>query len=103
MAGTRSPPEGRATAIETIHAALDAGINYIDTAPGYGNGNSESIIGEAVQARRDRTLGGVLNSHAGWPHCPSAGRRKPPPGAGRGGDRGRTMRSCAGSRRPSEN
>ncbi len=46
-------PEGRATAIETIHAALDAGINYFDTAPGYGNGNSESIIGEAIQARRD--------------------------------------------------
>jgi len=47
-------PDGRATAIATIHAALEAGINYIDTAPGYGEGNSESIIGEATQGRRDR-------------------------------------------------
>jgi aryl-alcohol dehydrogenase-like predicted oxidoreductase len=38
----------------TIHAALAAGINYIDTAPSYGNGNSESIIGEALQGRRHR-------------------------------------------------
>lgn len=46
-------PEGRATAIRTIHAALDAGINYIDTAPSYGKGNSESIIGEATARRRE--------------------------------------------------
>jgi aryl-alcohol dehydrogenase-like predicted oxidoreductase len=46
-------PQGRATAIATIRAALDAGITYIDTAPGYGDGNSESIIGEATQGRRD--------------------------------------------------
>jgi aryl-alcohol dehydrogenase-like predicted oxidoreductase len=44
--------EGRATAISTVHAALDAGINYIDTAPSYGDGNSEGIVGEAVERRR---------------------------------------------------
>ena len=32
------------------------GINYIDTAPGYGDGNSESIIGEATQGRRDQFI-----------------------------------------------
>jgi len=47
---------GRATAIETVRAALAAGINYIDTAPGYGNGNSESIIGEALHGRRDQVV-----------------------------------------------
>jgi len=47
-------PAGRTTAVRTIHAALDAGINYIDTAPSYGQGNSESIIGEATQGQRDR-------------------------------------------------
>jgi len=46
-------PEGRAMAVGTIHAALNAGINYVDTAPGYGNGNSESIIGEALRGRTD--------------------------------------------------
>ncbi|TVY02919.1 aldo/keto reductase [Paenibacillus cremeus] len=45
-------PEGRAEAIHTIHTALDAGINYIDTAPSYGNGHSESIIGEVMKSRR---------------------------------------------------
>ncbi|MCB0185654.1 MAG: aldo/keto reductase [Caldilineaceae bacterium] len=45
-------PAGRQTAIATVHAALDAGINYIDTAPSYGDGNSESIIGEATHQRR---------------------------------------------------
>ncbi len=44
---------GRSQAIETVHAALDAGINLIDTAPGYGDGNSEAIIGEALAGRRE--------------------------------------------------
>jgi aryl-alcohol dehydrogenase-like predicted oxidoreductase len=44
---------GRNGAIATIHAALDAGINYLDTAPGYGDGHSESIVGEVMKTRRD--------------------------------------------------
>lgn len=47
---------GRTQAIETIHAALDAGINLVDTAPGYGDGNSESIIGVALRGRRDAVV-----------------------------------------------
>ena len=42
-------PEGRATAIGTIRHGLERGINYFDTAPGYGDGNSESIFGEALE------------------------------------------------------
>lgn len=57
-------PTGRQTAIATVHAALDAGINYIDTAPSYGDGNSESIIGEATEQRRDEfTLATKVNYH----------------------------------------
>ena len=37
---------------EAILAALDEGITYFDTAPGYGTGLSESIIGEATKGRR---------------------------------------------------
>jgi aryl-alcohol dehydrogenase-like predicted oxidoreductase len=44
--------EGRRTAIATINRALDSGINYIDTAPAYGNGNSEVLIGEVMKTRR---------------------------------------------------
>lgn len=45
--------EGRMTALETINKVLDMGINYIDTAPGYGSGYSESLIGEVLENRRD--------------------------------------------------
>jgi aryl-alcohol dehydrogenase-like predicted oxidoreductase len=44
--------EGRREAIATVHAALDAGITVVDTAPSYGGGNSESIVGEATDKRR---------------------------------------------------
>ncbi len=42
--------------IATIHAALDAGINLIDTAPGYGNGRAEEVIGKAIKQRRDEVV-----------------------------------------------
>jgi len=45
-------PDGRKEAVRTVRTALDLGINYIDTAAGYGDGHSESIIGEAVAGRR---------------------------------------------------
>jgi aryl-alcohol dehydrogenase-like predicted oxidoreductase len=40
--------------IRTIHAALDHGINLIDTAPIYGYGRSEQIVGEALRQRGRR-------------------------------------------------
>jgi aryl-alcohol dehydrogenase-like predicted oxidoreductase len=41
-----------AEAVRIVHAALDAGVNLIDTAPGYANGDSESNIGRALTGRR---------------------------------------------------
>lgn len=41
------PDEGKA--VDTIVAAVDAGINMIDTAPGYNFGNSERIVGKALK------------------------------------------------------
>jgi len=38
--------------IATIHQALDQGINLIDTAPVYGLGHAEKIVGKAIQGRR---------------------------------------------------
>jgi aryl-alcohol dehydrogenase-like predicted oxidoreductase len=55
--------DGRRDAVSTIHRALDRGINYIDTAPGYGDGHSEAIIGEAMRSRRDQC---VLATKVGW-------------------------------------
>ena len=44
--------------IRTIHAALDQGINLIDTAPVYGFGRSEEIVGEALRqlGRRESVI-----------------------------------------------
>jgi aryl-alcohol dehydrogenase-like predicted oxidoreductase len=45
-------------AIRTIHAALDLGVSLIDTAPAYGFGRAEEIVGKAlaVGGRRERVL-----------------------------------------------
>jgi aryl-alcohol dehydrogenase-like predicted oxidoreductase len=47
-----------AESIRTIHAAIDRGITLIDTAPVYGFGRSEEIVGKALAAdgRRNRVL-----------------------------------------------
>ena len=45
-----------AEAIRTIHEALDRGITLIDTAPVYGFGRSEEIVGKALAGMRGRAL-----------------------------------------------
>jgi aryl-alcohol dehydrogenase-like predicted oxidoreductase len=40
--------EGRRAAVATVHRAIERGITYVDTAPGYGDGHSEAIFGEAL-------------------------------------------------------
>lgn len=42
--------------LRTLSAALDAGINLIDTAPAYGWGHSERLVGKAVAGRRDDVI-----------------------------------------------
>ena len=42
--------------IDAIHAALDAGVDLIDTAAIYGFGLSERIVGRAIRDRRDRVV-----------------------------------------------
>jgi len=40
--------------IEAIHAALDAGVNWIDTAAVYGLGHSEAVVARALEGRSNR-------------------------------------------------
>jgi aryl-alcohol dehydrogenase-like predicted oxidoreductase len=47
-------PQDDQKSIDAIRAGLDLGINWIDTAAAYGLGHSETIVGRAVQGRRDR-------------------------------------------------
>jgi aryl-alcohol dehydrogenase-like predicted oxidoreductase len=39
-----------------VHAALDGGINLVDTADMYSDGESETIVGEALKGRRDEVI-----------------------------------------------
>jgi aryl-alcohol dehydrogenase-like predicted oxidoreductase len=42
--------------IRAIHAAVELGVNFFDTAQAYGVGHSESIIGKALKGRRDKVV-----------------------------------------------
>ena len=45
--------QDQADSVRVIHAALDAGINFVDTADVYSGGVSEEIVGQALRGRRD--------------------------------------------------
>lgn len=45
-----------AESISAIHSSLDAGITLIDTAPAYGLGRAEEIVGKALEGRRERAV-----------------------------------------------
>lgn len=56
--------------INAVHAALDEGITLLDTAPIYGFGHSEIVVGKAIADRRDRVVlatkcGMVINAPGG--------------------------------------
>jgi aryl-alcohol dehydrogenase-like predicted oxidoreductase len=44
-------PQDESESIRTIHTALDLGVNWIDTAPFYGWGRAEEIVGRALRGR----------------------------------------------------
>lgn len=46
----------KATSLRLIHAALDQGLRYFDTAPPYGLGASESVLGEALKGRQETVI-----------------------------------------------
>jgi aryl-alcohol dehydrogenase-like predicted oxidoreductase len=49
-------PQDDTSSVATIHRALDLGINWIDTAPAYGLGHSEEIVGKAIRDRGDDVI-----------------------------------------------
>ena len=42
--------------IKAIQAAMDAGVSMIDTAPAYGWGHSEEVVGKAIKGHRDKVI-----------------------------------------------
>src|SRR5262249_41012073 len=55
MSGMYGPTD-ETESIATIHAALDAGVNLLDTGDYYGAGHNELLIGRALRDRRDKAL-----------------------------------------------
>ena len=49
--------------LNTIDAALDAGITFFDTSDAYGAGHSEELLGKAMQGRRDKF---IVATKIGW-------------------------------------
>ncbi len=49
-------PSDESESIATIHAALDRGVNLLDTGDFYGLGHNEMLIGRALRDRRDQAL-----------------------------------------------
>jgi len=41
----------RAESIRTVHKAIDSGINFLDVAPSYGQGEAETVVGETFKGR----------------------------------------------------
>lgn len=69
-------------AVDAIHAALDRGVSWIDTAPFYGWGHAEQLVGQALQGRRQQVLiftkcGTVPDGRGGWAesHTPASIRQ----------------------------
>ena len=64
MGGARYGPSDDQDAGRTIGAALDAGITCFDSAPSYGNGHAEELLGQGLQGHRDEavivTKGGLI-------------------------------------------
>jgi myo-inositol catabolism protein IolS len=48
--------QDQADSIAAIHASLDHGVNTFDTAPAYGKGYSEQLLGQALAGRRDSAV-----------------------------------------------
>ncbi len=55
------------TSTEMVAKALDAGINFFDTADGYGDGDSEIFLGRALGAKRS---GVIITTKVGFPTGP---------------------------------
>ncbi len=54
--GSAWGPTDDNVSIQTIHAALDQGINFLDTAEGYEKGHSERVVGRGLQGHRERAI-----------------------------------------------
>ena len=85
-------------AIRIIHRALDAGINFVDTADVYSAGESEEITGKALKGRRDDVILATKCHFSVGGGAPSARTERPRPNTS-GSSRRHIMKACDDSLR----
>jgi myo-inositol catabolism protein IolS len=54
--GSNWGPQNEQDSLDALDASLDAGVNFFDTAPLYGKGYSEELVGRAFKGRRNRVV-----------------------------------------------
>jgi len=64
-------PQDEKVAVKTIQTAIEIGVNWIDTAPFYGWGRAEQIVGKAIKGRRHQVhiftkCGTIPDGNGGW-------------------------------------
>lgn len=69
LGGKDMGPVDEKDAIAAIHAMIDHGVNFIDTAPTYGRGASEEIVGKALIGRRNE-ISLLTKCGIRWPEGP---------------------------------
>ena len=64
--------------LAALHKAIDLGVNFIDTAAGYGEGRSERLIGKLLKERSEEIIVATKTPPAPgpWPPTPYCKRRK---------------------------
>jgi aryl-alcohol dehydrogenase-like predicted oxidoreductase len=74
-------PQSESDSVAALHKALDLGVNFIDTAAGYGDGKSERIIGGVLRERREPVVVATKTppTPGPWPPSPycEASKRYP--------------------------
>lgn len=65
-------PQDENESVKALHRALDLGVNFIDTAAGYGDGKSEKIIGKVLKERSEEIYVATKTPPAPgpWPPTP---------------------------------
>jgi len=71
----------RRDSVRLLHEAVDRGINFFDTADAYADGDSERLLGEAFQRRRDRVVLATKGGYRFSDQPLTAGRLQPMLGA----------------------
>lgn len=83
LGGAMWPDQRDDDSLAALHKAIDLGVNFIDTAAGYGNGRSEQIIARALKDRREKVIVAtkIPPTPGRWPPSPfdRADERYPEP------------------------